>query len=111
MLGDGTPPFADPAVYRDLSKPIGALTPERLEKFRKRWTEEGWMYGSHYSNPAVVQLFLLRRIPDAFLHFQVWHALFCIVPRTALHHTAPPHDTNPSVERGTWCHTPSHLLL
>ena len=28
------------------------------------------MYGSHYSSPSTVMLFLLRRIPDALLHLQ-----------------------------------------
>eukprot|EP01049_Picozoa_sp_SAG25_P005492 SAG25_NODE_379_length_8822_cov_7.896366_1_plen_131_part_00 len=28
------------------------------------------MYGSHYSSPSVVMLYLLRRIPDCFLHLQ-----------------------------------------
>lgn len=27
----------DPATYRDLSKPIGALNPTRLEEFRQRY--------------------------------------------------------------------------
>jgi hypothetical protein len=49
---------------------VGALTPSRREKFRQRHAEEGWMYGSHYSSPSVVMLFLMRRLPDAFLHLQ-----------------------------------------
>lgn len=62
--------LTDPSCFRDLSKPVGALTPERLEKFWSRQSEEGWMYGSHYSSPSTVMLFLLRRIPDGFLHLQ-----------------------------------------
>lgn len=62
--------LTDPATFRDLSKPVGALTPERLAVFRQRHEDEGWMYGSHYSSPSTVMLFLLRRTPDAFLHLQ-----------------------------------------
>lgn len=29
----------NPATFRDLSKPIGAQTPERLEQFKKRFSE------------------------------------------------------------------------
>ena len=39
VVADYTSPtldLADPATYRDLSKPIGALTPARLETFRER---------------------------------------------------------------------------
>ena len=32
------------------------------------------MYGSHYSSPSTVMLFLLRRIPDALLHLGDVHA-------------------------------------
>ena len=62
--------LTDPATFRDLSKPVGALTAERLAVFMERHEEEGWMYGSHYSSPSTVMLFLLRRTPDAFLHLQ-----------------------------------------
>jgi factor associated with neutral sphingomyelinase activation len=40
VLADYTSPTMDlaaPATYRDLSKPMGALTPGRLSEFRKRW--------------------------------------------------------------------------
>jgi hypothetical protein len=73
VIADYTSPsldLTDPGTFRDLSKPVGALTPERLKKFWRRHEEEGWMYGSHYSSPSTVMLFLLRRIPDAFLHLQ-----------------------------------------
>ena len=73
VIADYTSPtldLTDPATFRDLSKPVGALTPERLAVFRQRHEDEGWMYGSHYSSPSTVMLFLLRRTPDAFLHLQ-----------------------------------------
>ena len=60
-------------VYRDLSKPIGALNEERLEGFLERYhAMEGgdippFMYGSHYSNVGTVLNFLVRMEPFAEL--------------------------------------------
>ena len=63
-----------PEVYRDLSKPIGALNEERLEGFMERYNameEDGpiprFMYGSHYSNVGTVLNFLVRLEPFAEL--------------------------------------------
>ena len=59
----------DPSVYRDLSKPIGALNPVRLEEFRDRFDSfdpddhTRFMYGSHYSSAGIVLHFLLRQEP------------------------------------------------
>jgi len=42
FLADYTSPeldFSDPNTFRDLSKPMGAQTPERLEQFKKRFNE------------------------------------------------------------------------
>ena len=42
VLADYTSPILDlnnPASFRDLSKPIGALNPQRLESFRFRFKE------------------------------------------------------------------------
>ena len=51
----------DPSIYRDLSKPVGALNPDRLEMLIDRYNdldgfpeEEKFLYGSHYSSPGVV---------------------------------------------------------
>ena len=60
-------------VFRDLSKPIGALNEERLEGFLERYhAMEGgdippFMYGSHYSNVGTVLNFLVRMEPFAEL--------------------------------------------
>lgn len=60
-----------PEVYRDLSKPIGALDEERLEGFMERYEamDDGdipkFMYGSHYSNVGTVLNFLVRMEPFA----------------------------------------------
>ena len=59
----------NPAVYRDLSKPIGALNPTRLEHFEVIFEENDdplipkFYYGTHYSNPLIVLLFLMRMEP------------------------------------------------
>ncbi|KNC50955.1 uncharacterized protein AMSG_07209 [Thecamonas trahens ATCC 50062] len=69
----------DHAVYRDLSKPIGALDAERLAYFEERYAslEEAdpsvpaFHYGSHYSSPGVVLYYLARLEPytSMFAHF------------------------------------------
>lgn len=56
----------DPANYRDLSKPIGALNPERLQKFKDRMVDmppPHFLYGTHYSTPGYVISYLLRKHP------------------------------------------------
>ncbi|KAF2070943.1 hypothetical protein CYY_007734 [Polysphondylium violaceum] len=66
----------DPKVYRDLSKPMGALKEPRAQKFRERF--ENWddqepnehghkvpkfHYGTHYSSAAIVLYYLIRLEP------------------------------------------------
>jgi hypothetical protein len=64
----------NPAIYRDLSKPVGALDEARLEKFLVRWDEmvknadetqstPPFMYGSHYSSHSIVLYYLIRLEP------------------------------------------------
>ncbi len=64
----------DLRVYRDLSKPIGALNPQRLEVFRERMRdmpkEEQFLYGTHYSTPGYVLFYLVRKRPDLMLRLQ-----------------------------------------
>ncbi len=68
--------LSDPHSYRDLSKPVGALTPTRLEAFRRRYHEmtdgheEAFLYGTHYSCPAYVLFWLVRRMPAHQLRLQ-----------------------------------------
>lgn len=58
-----------PGTFRDLSKPIGALNPERLQKFIDRYNAfddpvvPKFMYGSHYSSAGTVLHYLLRLEP------------------------------------------------
>ena len=61
-----------PASYRDLSKPIGALSEKRCALFRERCESmepaQRFMYGTHYSAPGFVAFFLLRHAPELTLH-------------------------------------------
>uniref|UniRef100_A0A673FVA1 Neutral sphingomyelinase (N-SMase) activation associated factor n=1 Tax=Sinocyclocheilus rhinocerous TaxID=307959 RepID=A0A673FVA1_9TELE len=53
----------NPASFRDLRKPIGALNTERLERLLERYRdmpEPRFMYGSHYSSPGYVLFYLVR---------------------------------------------------
>jgi hypothetical protein len=90
------PDLTDRSNFRDLSKPVGALNPDRLKDFVERFdtfadpTIPPFMYGSHYSTSAgVVFHFLVRMHPFAGLHrqlqggyFDVADRLFSSVPRT-----------------------------
>ncbi len=71
----------DPAVYRDLSLPMGALNPTRLKYFQKRYrtmpeenAEMGipppFLYGTHYSTPGYVLYYLVRVAPEFMLCLQ-----------------------------------------
>jgi len=90
------PDLTDKNNFRDLTKPVGALNPSRLEDFIERFETFAdpsippFMYGSHYSTSAGVVLhFLVRLHPFAGLHrqlqgghFDVADRLFSSVPRT-----------------------------
>ncbi|KAG0413817.1 hypothetical protein HPB47_009029, partial [Ixodes persulcatus] len=50
--------------YRDLSRPLGALSELRLKKLKDRYAEMGepkFLYGSHYSTPGFVLYYLVRK--------------------------------------------------
>jgi Beige/BEACH domain len=60
----------DSSIYRDFSKPIGALNSIRLEQLLERYNElelfgfteaEKFIYGSHYSSPGTVLHYLIRQ--------------------------------------------------
>eukprot|EP01087_Luapelamoeba_hula_P015623 TRINITY_DN4695_c0_g1_i1.p1 TRINITY_DN4695_c0_g1~~TRINITY_DN4695_c0_g1_i1.p1 ORF type:complete len:1272 (-),score=238.23 TRINITY_DN4695_c0_g1_i1:14-3829(-) len=62
----------NPQVFRDLSRPMGAISPLRASKFRERYEnwepeeQEGvpkWHYGTHYSTAGIVALFMIRLEP------------------------------------------------
>ncbi|CAI5506687.1 unnamed protein product [Closterium sp. Naga37s-1] len=88
--------LTSPATFRDLRKPVGALNPERLEKFRQRYDDlaelyEDWagnfpegevpphvpgtpapafLYGCHYSTPGYVVYVRVRDAPQLMLRLQ-----------------------------------------
>lgn len=61
----------DPTVYCDLSQPMGALNPARLEQVTERYKQMDTIdsdippfhYGSHYSSAGAVLFWLLRMEP------------------------------------------------
>ncbi|CAK9224782.1 unnamed protein product [Sphagnum troendelagicum] len=69
--------LSNPAVFRDLSKPIGALNPARLEKFVERYESfddpviPKFHYGSHYSSAGTVLYYLVRIEPYSTLAIQL----------------------------------------
>ena len=70
--------LSNPVHFRDLSKPVGALNPTRLETFRRRYHDlaevdkesEAFLYGTHFSCPAYVLFWLVRRMPGHQLRLQ-----------------------------------------
>ncbi|XP_060598454.1 protein FAN-like, partial [Ruditapes philippinarum] len=62
-----------PETFRDLSKPIGALNAERLERMKERYVdmpEPKFLYGSHYSTPGYILFYLARLVPEYVLCLQ-----------------------------------------
>ncbi|CAM8894837.1 unnamed protein product [Rhodiola kirilowii] len=69
--------LSNPSSYRDLSKPVGALNPERLKKFQERYSSfddpviPKFHYGSHYSSAGTVLYYLVRVEPYTTLAIQL----------------------------------------
>jgi hypothetical protein len=106
VLSDYSSPtldLSDPAAFRDLTRPMGALDAERLKSFKARRRDLAeaaaagfpagpkgvkaapWLYGSHYSTPGDVAGLLLRARPALALRlhngaFDVPARLFRSVP-------------------------------
>jgi hypothetical protein len=64
--------LSDSRFYRDLSKPVGALNPDRLSQLLERYSQleqfgfaenEKFLYGSHYSSPGVILHYMIRQEP------------------------------------------------
>jgi hypothetical protein len=61
--------LTNPATFRDLSKPVGALNQQRLAQFVERYNAfddpviPKFHYGSHYSNVGSVLFYLIREEP------------------------------------------------
>jgi len=70
--------FNDPKIYRDLTKPIGALNRNRLLRFKdgyndqlkSKYDDTPYLYPSHYSTPGHVLYLLVRKIPEFMLRLQ-----------------------------------------
>lgn len=69
--------LASPATFRDLSRPVGALSHARLEEFRARFETFAdpsipkFLYGHHYSTAiGTVVHYLVRLYPFSELHVQ-----------------------------------------
>lgn len=65
--------LTDSGIYRDLSKPVGALNDERLRRLKERCSdmpEPRFLYGSHYSTPGFVLFYLVRQYPQYMLCLQ-----------------------------------------
>ncbi|PRD29032.1 UNVERIFIED_CONTAM: Nsmaf [Trichonephila clavipes] len=63
----------DESIYRDLTKPVGALNEERLKRLKDRYDEMAepkFLYGSHYSTPGFVLYYLVRKMPQYMLCLQ-----------------------------------------
>ncbi|KAM9332459.1 protein FAN [Pholidichthys leucotaenia] len=61
------------ATFRDLSRPVGALNRERLDRLLARYRgmpEPRFIYGSHYSSPGYVLFYLVRVAPEHMLCLQ-----------------------------------------
>ena len=76
-------------TYRDLGKPIGALSADKLEQFKSKYfeiinkssslvhnnhhystsndNEKPYMYLSHYSTPGIALYYLIRKVPSYIL--------------------------------------------
>lgn len=73
ILSDYTSEFlglTNPYIFRDLSKPIGALTEEKTQAAKEKFhytSEEklfpGFHFGSHYSSAALILHYLFRILP------------------------------------------------
>ncbi|KAK6138409.1 hypothetical protein DH2020_027883 [Rehmannia glutinosa] len=69
--------LSNPSSFRDLSKPIGALNAERLQKFQERYSSledpviPKFLYGSHYSTAGTVLYYLTRVEPFTTLSIQL----------------------------------------
>ena len=66
--------FSDERNFRDLSKPVGALNANKLERFKEKYLrmlslsgEIPYLYGTFYSTPAHTVQFLVRNRPLYFL--------------------------------------------
>lgn len=71
-------------MFRDLRKPVGALSVPRLEMFRKRFRDmpaelgPAFMYGTHYCTPGYVMFWLVRAAPAHMLRYETRGAMLMV---------------------------------
>ncbi|XP_054585901.1 neurobeachin-like protein 2 isoform X1 [Eptesicus fuscus] len=76
--------LSNPAVFRDLSRPIGVVNPKHAQLVREKYesfedpagTIDKFHYGTHYSNAAGVMHYLIRMEPFTSLHVQLQSGRF-----------------------------------
>ncbi|KAJ2561203.1 hypothetical protein GGH12_004184 [Coemansia sp. RSA 1822] len=74
----------NPKTYRDLSRPMGALSEKRLRQFIERYESfedptgriKKFHYGTHYSSAASVAYYLIRMEPFASVHISLQSGKF-----------------------------------
>ncbi|KAJ3598621.1 hypothetical protein NHX12_002126 [Muraenolepis orangiensis] len=74
----------DPAVFRDLSKPIGVANSRHAQNVKEKYdsfedptgTIDKFHYGTHYSNAAGVMHYMIRMEPFTTLHIQLQSGRF-----------------------------------
>ncbi|KAL5005989.1 hypothetical protein ScPMuIL_017147 [Solemya velum] len=79
----------NPAVYRDLSKPVGVINPKNEEQVREKFDTfedpsgvvEKFHYGTHYSSGAGVMHYMVRMEPFTTLHIQLQSGRFDVADR------------------------------
>eukprot|EP00026_Physarum_polycephalum_P000200 Phypoly_transcript_00200.p1 GENE.Phypoly_transcript_00200~~Phypoly_transcript_00200.p1 ORF type:complete len:1988 (-),score=255.41 Phypoly_transcript_00200:62-5914(-) len=77
----------NPATYRDLSKPIGALNSDRLTLFTERYHSfddpniPKFHYGSHYSSAGITLFYLIRMEPFTTLFLKLQGGKFDFADR------------------------------
>ncbi|XP_060592045.1 neurobeachin-like protein 1, partial [Ruditapes philippinarum] len=77
------------SVFRDLSKPVGALNPRNEEEVREKFDHfedptgviEKFHYGTHYSNSATVMHYMIRMEPFTTLHISLQSGRFDVADR------------------------------
>ena len=76
----------DPSIYRDFSKPVGAMVESRIKILREKMNESisddtYYLFGSLYSSSAVVEGYLIRMEPFTSLHITLHSGRFDIADR------------------------------
>lgn len=111
--------LSTPATFRNLSKPMGALNAERLEKFRQRadsLEDDGvpwFLFGTHYSTKAATLHYLVRLEPFTSMHvsmqsgkFDSPDRMFHSVPMTYHSCTSPENLSNVKELTPEWYYCP-----